>query len=179
MPANESLRLTVMKRLCQHLSDTIVAGDDYTYTIGENVHRGRIKFTEDDAVPAISVLENIDPDRYPRRAGQDEGAPLQKDDFILLLHGWCEDDKVNPSDNVYELLADVKKALALLVLDDHPQLVPRKHENFMLGGLITGMTMEPGTVRPPQEQVSSNCTFWLRVTLKVVEDPNDPYLLQP
>jgi len=37
--------------------------------------------------------------------------------------------------------------------------------------------MEPGTVRPPQEQNSSAAFFWMRVVFKFVEDPNNPYAL--
>jgi len=94
------------------------------------------------------------------------------------VQGWSEDTKENPTDPAYELMADVRKALAKIVKRGHPTDAAQiPNPDLMLGGLITGMTMEPGIARPPIEQVSAKAFFWMRVKLQFVEDPNDPYKL--
>ncbi len=172
----DSKRLTALKALTAHLISEISIVNGYKHDLEpESVFRGRMHSDDSDLLPALAILENVDPDRYPRRAGGEAQAPLQLEDWILLLQGWVEDDKVNPTDPAYEFMADVKKALALILQDEHPVHGTGKHPNYLLGGLIAGMTIEPGTVRPPIEQVSARAFFWLRIVLKFVEDPKDPF----
>lgn len=174
----ESKRLKILKALSDHLMSEITELNGYNNTLTNAVFRGRLVFDQHMPVPAISILENIDPDRFPRRVGGDEGrSAIQKDDWILLIQGWGKDDPVNPTDPAYELMADTKKALAKINQGPDPYSNRGGHANYMLDGLIAGLTMEPGTVRPPQEQVSDKAFFWMRIVLKVVEDTQDPYKL--
>ena len=133
-------------------------------------------YDEEDPLPMVSILESPNPDRFPNRAGdQDAADPVQKDRWTLLIQGWTVDDKDNPTDPAYELMADVKKALAMLnaVTRDHGTPV---HANYLLGRTVSGVEYEPGTVRPPEDQ-SSKAFFWMRVILKFVENVNDPFAL--
>lgn len=174
----DSKKLTTLKALTDYLAAEVSIANGYKHTLANAVFRGRMQFGDTDPLPMVSILENIDPDRFPRRAGAaDDAAPLQKEEWVLLITGYTEDDKLNPTDTAYELLADVKKALAKLIKDAHPMTAEQRHASYMLGGLIGGMTMEPGTVRPPQEQVSTRAFFYMRAILKFVEDLNDPYKL--
>lgn len=175
---SDSKRLTTLKALSAHLEEEVSIANGYKHDLAGSVFRGRTFFDTDDQLPAVSILENPDPDRFPARAGGDDyQAPVQLDRWTLLIQGWAEDDKQNPTDPAYELMADVKKALAKILKDAHPITGAGKHPSHMLGGLISGMTMEPGTVRPPMEQVSSFAFFFMRIVLKFVEDTNDPYSL--
>lgn len=175
----DSKRLTFWKRLTEHLASEINGTGLFKFDVSGDggVVRGTLFDDQNDPVPRLTLLDNIDPDRYPRRAGGDTEHPLQKDQLIVLIAGHCEDDKEFPSDNAMEFLADTKMALAKLVYRGDPTTGAQQHGNYMLGGLITGMTMEPGTVRPPQEQSSSYCFFWMRVVFQFVEDVNNPYAL--
>ena len=46
--------------------------------------------------------------------------------------------------------------------------------SYLLGGLINGLDIEPGTVRPP-DQNSAKAYFWMRVILKFTENVRDPF----
>ncbi len=173
----DSKRLTTLKRLSTFLATEVARDNGYKHDLAGAVFRGRMFTTNNDPLPMVTILENVDPDRYPRPAGGETEAPTTNEDWVLLVQGWAEDDKDNPTDPAYELMADVRKALAKLKQRPHPVLGGPENPDYMLGGLIAGMTMEPGIARPPIEQVSSKAFFWMRVVLKFVEDPNDPYAL--
>lgn len=174
----DSKRLTVLKKLCEFLAAEITEANGYKHTLAANaVTRGRMFSTNNDPLPMVTILENIDPDRYPRPAGGEHEHVTTAEDWVLLVQGWAVDDKENPCDTAYELMADVRKALAKLKQRPSPVTADPENPNFLLGGLIAGMTMEPGIARPPIEQVSSKAFFWMRVVIKLVEDPNDPYKL--
>lgn len=178
-PIVDSKRLATLKALCNHLKGEMAPGNtEYKHELdqGKGVQRGRLFYDKEDPLPMLSILENIEPDRAPRRAGDDDmiAASIDSSQWILLVQGWTKDDKENPTDPAYELMADVKKALAKL--NQGPDQFGRPgHPNAKLGGLITGISMEPGTARPPQDELSSKAFFWMRIVLQFVEDPNDPY----
>lgn len=169
----ESKRLAALKALTAHLETEITVANGYLHTLTGAVFRGRAKFDDDDPLPMVSVMESPNPDRFPNRAGEHDSAGKQRDNWTLLVQGWALDDKKNPTDPAYELMADVKKALAKLVDVDNESGIP-KHASYRLGGLIVDMQFEPGTVRPPDE-TSSKAFFWMRVILKFVEKVNDPF----
>lgn len=173
----DSKRLRTLKALTDHLKSEVTPANGYQHDLSEAVFRGRMYFGEDDPLPCVSLLDNSDPDRAPRRAGYHDriDAPVANEGWTILLQGWTVDDKANPTDPAELLMADVRKALAKVLQGHSMQTGRLAHPNFMLGGLIEGMTMEPGVVRPPAEGVSSRAFFWMRVTLQFVEDQNDPY----
>ena len=173
----DSKRLVTLKRLTDYLGDEVSLANGYKHNLANSVFRGRMFTTNDDPLPLVTILENIDPDRYPRFAADERDAGVAKTSWIVLIQGWAVDDKLNPTDPAYELMADVRKALAKLVRRPSPTSGDLENPNFHLGGVIAGMTMEPGIARPPIEQVSAKAFFWMRVVLKFVEDQNDPYEL--
>lgn len=167
----DSKRLTALKRLCQHLSDDITVANGYQHTLTGRVFRGRMDFSADEPVPALSVLETLNPDRDAREASADRSKQVEKK-WNVLVQGWAEDDRLNPTDPAHHLMADVKKSLAKIIRPQRPQLPV-----FLLGNLILGMTIEPGIVRPPEAGLSSRAYFFLRVTIEFFEDVSDPYRL--
>ena len=169
----DSKRLAAIKALTAHLASEITVARGYLHTLTNAVFRGRAKFDDTDPLPMVSILESPNPDRFPNRAGEQSGNGKQKDNWTLLIQGWAKDDKENPTDPAYELMADVKKALAKLVAIE-PMSGNPVHANYRLGGLILELEYEPGTVRPPDEQ-STKAYFWMRVIVKFVENINDPY----
>lgn len=172
----DSKRLACLKALTAHLSSEITLGNGYKHTLTNAVFRGRMFIDDDDPLPCVSILENINPDRFPIQAGgHDAGGPLvQSDNWILLLQGWADDDKANPTDPAYELMADVKKALAKINDPGDPTRNTPAHANYLLGGLVMKIGMEPGTVRPP-DQNSAKAYFWIRIVLKFIESVSDPF----
>lgn len=146
-------------------------------TLGDvEIHRGRMVLTQNDPVPAVAILDNVDPDRYPSLAGRNGyELPTQDEDYVLLVQGWAVDDKVNPTDPAHRLMARVKKALAGLLDRGHPDEPPQEGDVYLLGGLITRLSVEPGVVRPPIEQSSAEAFFWLRISVGFTENPDDPF----
>lgn len=167
-------RLATLRALTEHLETTVSVANGYTHDLAGKVFRGRARFDTADPIPMVSILESPNPDRFPNRAGEHDhiGGVKQRDNWTILVQGWVTDDKLNPTDPAYPLMADVKKALMLLVKhDQHGEPVS---PSYRLGGLINGLELEPGTVRPPDEQ-SDKAYFWMRVILKFVENVSDPF----
>ena len=164
----DSKRLTILKALTAHLQG-ITPANGYQHDLSTAVHRGRVAFGNDTALPCVNILEPLNPDREPRIA---DAVLVQKDDWVLLIQGWVDDDESNPTDPAHLLMADVKKRLALLMID------PLRDPNpaYMLGGKVANVFIEPGTVRPPDEN-SARAYFYLRIVLSVVEHLDDPYRL--
>lgn len=177
-------RLAALKALTTYLETEITTANGYENNLVGAVFRGRPFFDKTDPLPMICILESPNPDRFPNRAGdQDANQAIQKDLWTIELQGWIQDDKVHPTDPAYNLMADVKKALAKIRRHNandgnpmYPTVGSPAVPCYLLGGLIAGIKWEAGTVRPPELQ-SSNAYFWMRVILEFVEDSNDPYAL--
>lgn len=172
----DSKRLATLKALTAYLNEEITEANGYEHTLADGaVTRGRMFYTADDPLPNLSILDNVNPDRFPSIAGKQDGeAGEAKTRWIVLVQGWVEDDKRNPTDPAEQLMADVKKALSKLDHDPNPMSNDPMSEHHLLGGLITGLEIEPGVVRPPDEN-SSQAYFWLRVILHFVENVRDPF----
>lgn len=163
---SDSKRLTVLKALTAQLQ-TITVDNGYQHDLANSVFRGRNRFGEEEALPAIAILESLNPDRGPVDVGGDLRRK-QKDKWTLLIQGWAKDDKANPSDAAHNLLGDVKKCLAAVADENSDPTV------FMLNGLVGSLGIEPGTVRPPDD-TSSRAYFWMRIELEIVERIGDPF----
>ena len=174
--AGESKRLATLIALTAYLASEIKVANGYKHDLSEAaVLRGRHRVDSDDPLPCLSIVESPNPDRFPNRAGdQDHNEVVQSDNWTLLLQGWAKDDKEHPTDPAYELMADTKKALAKIMRENPEHGTAMFPAIYRLGGLISGLAFEAGTVRPPEEQ-SAKAFFWMRVILKFVEDVNDPY----
>lgn len=162
----DSKRLTILKKLTT-LLESITAVNGYQHTLTGKVIRGYMVVPEDMGVPLVSILESFNPDREPSEAGGHRSRH-QKDRWNLLIQGWVADDYAHPTDPAHLLLADVKKCLSRIINEDDPM--------YMLEGLVAEAHIEPGVVRPPDEN-SSKAFFWLRLQLDVTERLDDPYSL--
>lgn len=171
-------RLVMLKALSDYLQSEITTANNYQHTLGF-VSRGRMFIDRTMKLPGLSIIDNPDPDRYPSSAGRRGWShPEQNEDYVLLIQGWAKDDKQNPTDPAHVLMADVRKALAKISYRGAPDSAYQPPEGvYLLGGLITSLVMEPGVVRPPTEQESSDAFFYMRVSVGFTEDPNDPFSL--
>ncbi len=171
----DSKRLATLKAITTFLETEVSVANGYEHDLAGNVFRGRMTFDETDPLPCVSLLDNINPDRFPSRAGFDDGDTGDTTSrWVLLLQGWVKDDKRNPTDPAEQLMADVKKAIAKLDTDPNPMSNEAQHPDYLLNGLIVGLEIEPGTVRPP-DQHSAKAYFWMRVILKFNENVRDPF----
>jgi len=160
----DSKRLTILKAITTLLRQ-ITKDNGYQFDLSNNVWRGITVFGEGHPLPCVSILESLNPDRDMQPAGSNT-VRKQTDKWVLLIQGWVDDDPQNPTDPAHALMADVKKALALTWNEDS--------EYYRLGKLIVESSLEPGTVRPPDDN-SSKAYFYLRFIVRVSELSSDPY----
>lgn len=161
----DSLRLSVLKALTDHLAATSAA-DGYNFTLAGAVFRGRGRFGDGDPDTMVSILENPRPDYGSFAAG----GSLRGEAWPLLLQGWTLDDKVNPSDPVYGLLDDVERRLGRLIAVSANTGAPTYPSEYLLGRKITGLEIAPGVVRPPTDGISSRCFFYLPLRVGLAAD---------
>jgi len=169
------LRLEIMKRMCETLRGITPAEGyvmDFSGAEGSEdnrVFRGRAVFGEGDPIPMLSVLESPIPlDQIP----PPEGSGYSYGGWELMVQGFVDDDKQNPTDPAHVALADVKKCLAL----ESKKVLATKQEDGPFGLLnqVTRVAIGTGVVRPPDE-ISAKAYFWLLIVLDIVEDVTDQY----
>ena len=161
-------RLILHKRLTA-LLETITPENGFGHDMRGHVHRGRGIFGEETEVPMISILEAPIPDEPPRQPG---AGTEQKISQQLVIQGFVEDDRQNPTDPAQRLLAETKMVLA----KERAKVHWNEPENGILGlgRIVTDLYIGAGVVRPPDE-ISDKAYFWLNLTLEFVEDLADPF----
>ena len=159
----EPFRLVVQKRLTAALEAIPEIGAGHVF-------RGRLFFGERDPLPMISILEEpiaSETDMEPLD-GQGGTTP-----YNLMIQGFVRDDPVNPTDPAHVLLAGVKKVLA--GLNKERGVTDRVLAFGEKAPTVLSIYFGSGVVRPPDD-LSAKAYFWLRVTLALVEDNEDPYV---
>ena len=165
-----SVKLVILKRLTAHL-----AGMDeptYGYDMACKVFRGRAVYGKDDPLPLLSILEA--PDSVTGTAGGEHKA-VRNTPWRLLLQGFVKDDKANPTDPAYDLMAQVVRRLSEIT-EEARNGQPKYPGLYRLGGTVSEIIIENGVVRPPQEGVSDKAFFWLPVTIGFVNDVRRPLM---
>lgn len=171
----DPLRLHVMKALCDALREITPAngyvldfsGDEGTRD--NKVYRGRAVFGDSDSVPMLSVLETPIP---LDQIAPPSGSTLSSGGWELMIQGFLEDDKDNPTDPAYVALADVKKRLAVEKAKQKSQFA--NDGIFGVGKEVMDIQIGSGVCRPPDE-ISAKTYFWLLITLELAEDIERPY----
>jgi len=176
----DPLRLHVQKQLTA-LMQTITPADGYVLDFSGDgatdetpvrVFRGRAVYGDDDPLPMLSILETPIPlDQLPPPSG----SGMSSGGWEIMIQGFFEDDKDNPTDPAYVGLADVKQKLAF---EQRKQDYDGGPENGILGlgQHVTGIQIGTGVVRPPDE-VSAKAYFWLLLVLEMAEDLTKPYVV--
>lgn len=165
MTETDPFRLRVLKGLTAGLEE-ITPGNGYRHNLAGKVFRGRDMFGDDDPEEFVSILEKpVEPeDEVDQHDDDPEGIRR----FELIVQGFTKDDPINPTDPGHYLMADVKKRLAAENAkgDDHDKFGIKR---------IWQMRWTGGVVRPPDGVVSDKAFFWLSLTLKLLEDDEDPF----
>ena len=162
----DPFRLRVLKALTAALEQITVA-NGYQFDLTGKVFRGRDAFGDGDPLPLVSILESVDEKSIGgTSAAFRPGKSIQQSEWELLVQGFVVDDRDNPTDPGYRLLADVKKKLAEVRI--------QKDNILGFGQKVTDFEFSAGVVRPA-DQVSSKTYFWLKVRMNIVEDHSDPF----
>lgn len=185
MPDNIPFRRRALEALTDVLA-SITPANGYVSDLGPFIHadgaemrrvyRGRAFFGDNDPLPMVAILERPDPADELAEPPQDVRTGTF--DWNLIVQGFVQDDKDDPTDPAYQLLAEVRHRLA--VERDRREETGRVPDPLGLGGRrkrnrIEELSFGPGVVRPADE-VSAKAYFWLGVTLKTFEDPLFPFV---
>lgn len=161
----DSKRLQILKALTAQLQ-TITVANGFTTDIGNRVYRGRPDFGSETDKPFIGIFE-IRPEGSPLYADTD----VEKDNWSLGIQGVVEAGSEHPTDPAHNLLADIKRALSIVVRR-HTPIDPNPYENF--GGLITGLEIDGGvTYVTAEDQSAAVCVC--KVDIGLVEELGDIY----
>jgi hypothetical protein len=166
-----SVKLVILKRLTAHLAGMNTA-EDYDCDMADKVFRGRALYGKSDPLPLLSLLEG--PDSAEGVPGGENKA-VRNTLWRILVQGFVEDDKHNPTDPAYALMAQVVRRLSE-VTEEAPNGRPKHASVYRLGGLINELIIGNGVVRPPQEGVSDKAFFWLPVTIGFANDARRPLM---
>lgn len=179
----DPFRLRVQKAISATIADISITGG-YKHDLDPSkVFRGRDLFGDNDPLPMVSLLEPplpIDQLRSPVTSTGSQG------EWDLLIQGWVEDDRENPTDPAHVLMADVKRRLVV----EKKRTIPnsagtpnpfgmgqgQRVDGKFVGNCVKELIIGPGVVRPPEVGVSNKAYFWLAITLKIVEDIDRPFL---
>lgn len=177
MAHDKPFRLRVLEAITESLEQITIA-NGYMHDLSANVFRGRLWYGEDDPLPLISIVDDPLPvTQLMSGGGAQSDGTKSTGAWTLLVQGFCEDDKRNPTDPAQYLMADVKKRLAF---ERKRKVGSGTHGGggynaFGMGGAVESLTIGAGVVRPPDYDVSSKAYFWLTLTITVNEDLSDPY----
>lgn len=140
----------------------------------EAVFFGRRLFSKDE-VPAVSMLEKPVPEDL---VFADTERLIGHGPWTILLQGFAPEDKDNPTAPAYELKAEVISRLAMILAVKQDTGLPRFPDVYLLGKMITGMTIGQGVVRPPDE-VSNTAYFYVPLVISMKTDNLNPYVEVP
>lgn len=158
----DSYRLTVMKALTALLEDITVA-NGFDYNLAGCVFRGRSVFGADSPPTMVSILEAPRPDGNFFTTDQQ----ARNESWLLLVQGFCPDEKENPSDPVYQLADAVETQLHKInALTGYGE--PKHPQYYRLGNQIADAKVNPPIVRPPSTDISPRAFFYLPLQLTLV-----------
>lgn len=169
----ESLRLRIQKALTA-LLETVPEAHGSADLLTGKVFRGRALFGDDDPLPMIAILEDVD---EKLQVPTPIGGKTSKFPWTLLIQGFTENDRLNPSDNAQELMALIRQRLVQERTKSQPAGPGNRDPKdgpFGFGDNITDVRMSPGVVRPADE-VNGKSYFWFKLTLEIVENGLDPF----
>lgn len=166
MAQRNPLRLRIQIALTEELKK-ITPSNGYQHDLHNAVFRGRDSFGDKDPLPMVSILESVD-EKRPDGTSADmrPGSSVRQGQWEVLVQGFVEDDRRNPTDPGYRLMADVHQCLARLRM--------QKNNILGFGNAVTDLQFTTGIVRPADE-ISGKAYFWMKVRMNVAEDHSDPY----
>lgn len=178
-----SKKLRIMQALTEHLQGITpawvdlppeMAGTVCPYDLRRSVFRGRVEFGDEVKNPFLVILEaprQLDPN------GAGSAHLLVEEDWTLLIQGFAEEDRRNPTDPAYGLLAWVQMRLARITQEkkNGGRGGQYPHE-WRLGGLLTDIRYQIPIVRPGKDTVSDTAYFYMPISVGNVTDLTMPFV---
>lgn len=157
-------RLRVLKALTACI-EGVNPGNGHHHDLRGKVFRGRLRFGSGDPLPMVSILEAPIPQDTMNGRGENAGSTGE---WELLVQGYADDDRENPSDPAHHMMAEVK---AILVAEKRRN---RGNNILAMQGRVTEMSVGQGSVRPPEDP-TTEAFFWLTLKLRIAENLEQPY----
>jgi hypothetical protein len=158
--------LRLQKGICDVLA-TITTANGYKHDLTGAVFRGRFTYGDDDPLPMVCLIE---PPQQENQINPARGATAGAGPYVVMVQGFVDDDKANPTDPAHRLLADVKCALALEI----EKIRGSKTAFGIRANRLSDVSMDRGIVRP-SDDISSKAYFWLPLRMTVAEKWTDPF----
>lgn len=178
-----SKKLAILKALTTHLEGITpawvdlppeMAGQSCPFDMSKSVFRGRMEFGDEVDLPFIALLESprqLDPN------GGGTGRLLQDEDWTLLIQGFAKDDKKNPLDPAYEMLAWTQMRMARITAEKTNGARGGRYPNeWRLGGLVAEIRYQIPIVRAGKDNVSDAAYFYMPVAVGNVTDLTMPFV---
>lgn len=160
-----STRLNIVKAVTALLQE-ITPDNGHHTNIGPNVFRGREGYQADDPLPMISIIE--DPDMINAETEQ-RNPTIHDVELKLIIQGFAYEDSENPSDAVYELLADIKRVVAQEYVMNGGR--GELEKNLLgLGNVVRSFQVGQGCVLPYDSDIGGTQAAMLLVTIKYLDD---------
>lgn len=178
-----SKKLAILKKLTAHLQGitpawvdlpAAMAGEECPFDLSNKVFRGRLEFGDEVKNPFLALLEapqQLQPN------GSGTSRLLQDEDWTLLIQGFAADDKKNPLDPAYELLAWVQMRMARITTEKpHGARGGLYPLEWRLGGLTAEIRYQIPIVRAGKDNVSDTAYFYMPVSVGNVTDLSMPFV---
>lgn len=188
MPEMISKKLAILKALTTHLeginptnsfeyidgATQTVATMPYALNLSESVYRGRMTFGDEVSAPFLVLLEN------PRQLSPNSGGSAklnQDEDWQIVIAGFAEEDRKNPLDPAYQLLAYTQHRMSLIGQEKpNGGRGGRFTAEYRLGGLVGEISYQIPIVNPGKDDVSEYAYFYMPVAIGVVTDLTKPLI---
>lgn len=178
-----SKKLSILKALTAHLEginpDWLdlpegMTGETCPYDLRGSVFRGRTEFGDDVALPFIALLEaprQFDP------SGGGVGRLVQDEDWTVLIQGFAKEDRKNPLDPAYDLLAWTQMRMARITAENrNGGRGGRYPSEWRLGGLLAEIRYQIPVVRPGKDSVSDAAYFYMPISVGMVTELTMPFV---
>lgn len=175
--AKTHIKLQILQYLTTWL-EGITVENGFQHDLAAAVYRGKDQFGANDKGDIVSLLEAKATD-YGKFA--DEDNIVRKDDWIILVQGWADDNvrgrgpnDRHQTDAVYALLGDVEQRLGQLV-EKTPQGVAKYPGVYRMGGLVADMRLSSSVVRPAEQGLSAKAFFYLPIRIGMAYSICNPW----
>ena len=167
-----SLRAAVMFRLTE-LLETVSVADGYVNNLQGRVRRGvKLSTAPEDGKPVVALLEPPVPSD-PLGQGTVQSTVQRHSDWGVLIQAIAADDLDNPTDKLYDLLADIRRVLAE---ETRRASKGGGHNGFLqMGRSVTGVKIGTGFVVPTDKGAGATAFCYQDIYFTMEENLIAPY----
>lgn len=146
------------------------------YNLADSVYRGRLTFGDEVELEFLALME------APRQLNPNGGGLAnltQDEEWTLLIQGFGKEDRVHPTDPAYNLLSWVQKRMSMVSEENKNGARGGVYpEVWRFGNTIGEVRYQIPIVRPGQDDVSAAAYFYMPISVGIVTDLTNPFIVQ-